>query len=92
MPSAFIGNFIIISGGFHWEFHYYPWGISLGISLFSLGYFIGNFIIIPGRFHCDFIIFPWDISYLNKREFHNFARSISLQFHNFILLISLSFS
>jgi hypothetical protein len=71
--GAFIRNIIIIPGGFHWEYHYYLWalslgisllslGISLGISLLSLGDFIGNIIIMPGGFHWEYHYYLWALS------------------------------
>ena len=54
--SFSLGFFIRVSQRFHWEYHYYLWALSLGISLLSLGAFIRNFIIIPGGFIGNFII------------------------------------
>ena len=70
-------NFITLPWGFHWEFHYYIWALSLGISLLYLGDFIGNFIIIPGHFYCNF---------------HSCTREISLGISLLYLGISLGIS
>ena len=60
--SFSLGFFIRVSQRFHWEYHYYLWPLSLGISSLSLAAFIRNFIIIPGHFHWEYHYYPWALS------------------------------
>jgi len=84
----FIGNIIIMPGGFHWEYHYYLWALSLGVSLLSLGAFIRNFIIIPGGFHWEYHYYPWGFHW----EYHYYPWGFHWEYHYYPWALSLRFS
>ena len=46
--SFSLGFFIRVSQRFHWEYHYYLWALSLGISLLSLGDSLGISLLSLG--------------------------------------------